>query len=132
VAKLGDERWIDKTIDATRTAFAEAIERAGKCAVELHLPDHLGAHEIEGTSVMQTPQRRCDRPWREVVVRWDGALQVCNMFNPYTYGHLDVTPFDRAWNGIFARAFRELAHGVHAHPYCHGCYYLEGVYERSR
>lgn len=130
VAKLPDPAWLERAAPTALESFGLATSSARELGVELHLPDHLGRHEVRGAAVARTPQRKCQRPWREVVVRWDGAVQVCNMFNPYVYGHLDVIPFERIWNGAFAAAFRELVHGDHAHPYCDGCYYLEDVYER--
>jgi len=131
VAKLADDAWLTRCAPVALASFHDAEERAAELGVELHLPDHLGGIAVTGPSVARTPHRRCERPWREVVVRWDGAVQVCNMFNPYVYGHLDVTTFERAWNGVFASAFRDLAHGEHAHPYCRDCYYMEDVYERT-
>jgi radical SAM protein with 4Fe4S-binding SPASM domain len=130
VAKLSSDAWIVKVKAEALASFEAAEAAALRLGVVLCLPDHLGDQVLRGASVMSTPRNSCDRPWKEVVVRWDGAVQVCNMFNPYTYGHLDIGSFEQAWRGSFASVFREMIHTDRAHPYCHNCYYMKDVHAR--
>ena len=53
------------------------------------------------------------------------------MFNPYTYGNLDLHPFERIWRGAFAQAFRRFVNTDRGHPYCRNCHYMGDVYERK-
>ena len=70
--------------------------------------------------------------WREVLVRWDTEVTVCNMFNPFSYGVLrqpgverDVpSRFRRLWHGPNARLFRSMINTDTTHPYCRDCYFL--------
>lgn len=130
VVKLRDEAWVERAGAVLTHSLGEAERRAGELGVRLTLPDHVGAVVMSGKTVAPTPMHACDRPRREVVVRWNGELTVCNMFNPYAYGHLERHGFDRCWNGSLAQAFRRMVAGPQRHPYCEGCYYVHGVYGR--
>jgi radical SAM protein with 4Fe4S-binding SPASM domain len=131
VVKLQDERWVEGARPDLLRSVDEARDLAERLGVRLTLPDHVGRIGLDGAGVLPTSARGCDRPHKEVVVRWNGDLTVCNMFNPYTYGHLERHGFDRAWNGSLAQAFRRLVDGPSKHPYCEGCYYVHGVYEQA-
>ncbi len=131
VVKLQDERWIERARPELLRSIAEARELAEALRIALTLPDHLGAQALHGRGVLPTSARGCDRPRKEVVIRWNGELTVCNMFNPYAYGHLQRHGFDKSWNGSLAQAFRRLIDGPDMHPYCEGCYYVHGVYGRE-
>ena len=131
VIKLRDEAWIDRHHASIVAAIDRARILASELGVTLTLPDHIGHHRLDGPGVLLTSARGCDRPEREVVVRWNGEITVCNMFNPYTYGHLRRHGFERAWRGSLAQAFRRLVNTANKHPYCEGCYYVHEVYERS-
>ena len=41
----------------------------------------------------------CEKPWKEVYIRYNGDLTVCNMLNPYIYGNLKNYSFESIWNG---------------------------------
>lgn len=131
VVKLRDDRWVDEV----RPTLEAAVEDARRCAaalgVRLLLPDHVGPMLFHGNGVLPTAASGCDRPHREVVIRWNGELTVCNMFNPYTYGHLVRHGFERSWNGSLAHAFRAMVNGPYKHPYCEGCHYVHGAYNRG-
>jgi radical SAM protein with 4Fe4S-binding SPASM domain len=131
VVKLRNEDWIDHHHASIVAAIDRARVRADKLDVKLTLPDHIAHHRLDGLGVLPTSARGCDRPEREVVVRWNGEITVCNMFNPYTYGHVQRHGFERAWRGSLAQAFRRLVNTDNKHPYCEGCYYVHEVYERS-
>jgi radical SAM protein with 4Fe4S-binding SPASM domain len=132
VAKLPARDWIERIEAAALVAFAEADRAATQLGVRLSLPDHLGARRIDLPAAMPSAASACDRPFKEAVIRWNGDVQVCNMFNPYAYGNLELGPFEQWWNGAFASAFRSQFRAEPGHPYCTGCYYLAGVYEKAR
>ncbi len=132
VAKLPSRDWLTRVEGPALDAFREADEAAARLGVRLSLPDHLGGRRIDLPSAMPSAASGCDRPFKEVVIRWNGDVQVCNMFNPYLYGNVTLGSFHQSWNGAFAAAFREQFKTEPGHPYCNGCYYLAGVYERSQ
>ena len=132
VAKLPVKDWLRRIESVAFEAFAEADRMAPALGVKLSLPDHLGARRVELPSAMPSAARGCDRPFKEAVIRWNGDVQVCNMFNPWVYGNLHLGSFERAWMGSFAVAFRTQFRTEPGHPYCKDCYYLAGVYERNR
>lgn len=132
VAKLPVDGWLGRVADAALEAFDEADRAASRLGVRLSLPDHLGGRTIDLPSAMPSAARGCDRPFKEAVIRWNGDVQVCNMFNPWVHGNLRLAPFERAWSGGFAHAFRTQFRVEPGHPYCKDCYYLSGVYERNR
>jgi radical SAM protein with 4Fe4S-binding SPASM domain len=129
VVKLQDESWVEASLPRIEAAVESARALADGLGIKLTLPDHVGPRVVRGSGVLLTSAAGCDRPHREVVIRWNGEITVCNMFNPYAYGHLGRHGFERAWNGSLAQAFRRLVNGPDKHPYCEGCYYVHGVYE---
>lgn len=131
VAKLPVNDWLARIEAAALEAFAEADRTASRLGVRLSLPDHLGARRVDLPSAMPSAARGCDRPFKEAVIRWNGDVQVCNMFNPWVHGNLHLGSFERAWRGGFAHAFRTQFQVEPGHPYCNDCYYLSGVYERN-
>ncbi len=132
VAKLGSDKWLDDHHAQLLAMFAAADVAAQSVGVHLYLPDHIGAHAVVLPSACSTSGTACDRPWKEVVVRWDLEVQVCNMFNPWVYGNMEAQDFKRIWRGGFAQAFRAHLPGPRPHPYCRGCYYIGGVYARKQ
>lgn len=132
VVKLQDEGWVSAVAPRIEAAIREAREVADSAGVLLTLPDHIGPIPLHGTGVLPSSAVGCDRPLHEVVIRWNGEVTVCNMFNPYTYGHLGRHGFERCWNGSIAQAFRKLVNTPKRHPYCEGCHYVHGVYARTR
>lgn len=132
VVKQNSDGWLKPQLDETLAAFQEAESRAQRHGLKLFLPDELAGHPVRLSSACRTAAAGCDRPWKEVVIRWDLDVQVCNMFNPYTYGNLALRPFEHIWQGAFARVFRQNINTKQCHPYCKGCYYLGDVYARKR
>jgi MoaA/NifB/PqqE/SkfB family radical SAM enzyme len=126
--------WMDERFDELRERFDEAGRTAAQVGVALRIPDHIGTHRLRLPTSHRSSATFCDRPWRELLVRYDTEATVCNMFNPYSYGVLsppgpprDVPHrFGRLWNGPNARLFRELINTDDSHPYCRGCYFLHG------
>ncbi len=132
VAKLPDDQWMERRADDCLQAFTDADDAATRCGVRLFLPDTFAQRAVSLPSASPTAATRCDRPWREIVIRWDLDVQVCNMFNPYTYGNLSRAPLRSIWEGAFADAFRQNFKGPACHPYCRGCAYIGDVYARKQ
>lgn len=128
VIKLDRETWLERHADAVLLAVDEARSAAAARGVRLFLPDHLGQRKVPGAASTTPATRGCDRPWREILVRYNGEIGVCNMFNPYVYGHVDRPGVAESWNGSVADAFRRLVNTSERHPYCEGCYYLKDVH----
>lgn len=132
LAKLSDDAWLERRSEEILEEFAAAEEAARRASIRLFLPDQLGQRSVTLASACQTSASGCDRPWKEVVIRWDLDVQVCNMFNPYTYGNLALRSFERIWRGAFAQAFRAHVNEITRHPYCRGCAYIGEVYARKQ
>jgi len=131
VAKLSDPSWARGLRQEIEAAFRAAQTQAEASGVRLFLPDQVAGVPLTGRGGMRTSAAGCDRPWKEVVIRWDLNVQVCNMFNPYTTGNLRLRPFPDIWEGAFAQAFRDNLNGPARHPYCEGCAYIGAVYARK-
>lgn len=131
VVKQRSDAWIQPHLEELLGVFADAEARAKRLGVRLFLPDTLAGQRVPLASTSRTAGSSCDRPWKEVVIRWNLDVQVCNMFNPYTYGNLSLRPFEHIWHGAFAQVFRENINTSRCHPYCKGCYYLKDVYVRK-
>jgi MoaA/NifB/PqqE/SkfB family radical SAM enzyme len=124
--------WMEKRFQEIRRIFSEAQSMAAAAGLIVRIPDHVGSERLRTPQVKRTSGSFCDRPWRELFIRYDGEAQVCNMFNPFSYGQL--TPpgakqgieqrFHILWSGPNARLFRRLINSEHPHPYCKECYYL--------
>ena len=124
--------WMDQRFAEIAALFAEADQLATASGLAVRIPDHVGSQRLALTQSHRSSAKFCDRPWRELLVRWDGEATVCNMFNPFSYGQL-VTParpqdlaarFARLWSGPNARLFRQCINSAHPHPYCENCYFL--------
>ena len=131
VMKGPGEAWLETHATRISQSFRRAEEAAREAGIRLFLPAQVGGFSVRSTASLATSATGCNRPWRELVVRWNLDVQVCNMFNPYTYGNLDLHPFDRIWCGAFAQAFRRFVNTDHRHPYCQNCHYMGDVYERK-
>lgn len=124
--------WMDERIDEIRALFAEVEKSAARAGIALRLPDHVGRQRVRLMQARRSSGTFCDRPWRELLVRWDTEMTVCNMFNPFSYGVLrppgfngdTQARFSRLWTGPNARLFRRLINSEQPHPYCKECYYL--------
>jgi hypothetical protein len=124
--------WMDARHEEIVASFAAADECARRRGVALRIPDHVGARPLRLARTRRSSATYCDRPWRELLVRWDTEATVCNMFHPWSYGPL-VPPgpprdvpgrFARIWNGPNAAAIRRHINRDAAHPYCRNCYFL--------
>jgi MoaA/NifB/PqqE/SkfB family radical SAM enzyme len=124
--------WMDARYEEIAGIFAAADETARRLGVVARIPDHVGSRPLRLTQTRRSSATYCDRPWRELLVRWDTEATVCNMFHPWSYGLL-VPPgpardvqrrFGRIWRGPNAAAIRRHINRDAAHPYCDNCYFL--------
>jgi len=130
VVKLRSEAWVTSGREGIRMALDAARARSIARGVRLFVPSHIGDLVVSHPDALPSSADGCDRPWREVVIRWNGDITVCNMFNPFSYGHWRRHGIEAAWNSPMAHAFRRLVNTPDRHPYCVGCHYIEGVYGR--
>jgi radical SAM protein with 4Fe4S-binding SPASM domain len=123
--KTPNRQWLTSVLNKVRSDFAAALAAAEVASIPLYLP------EIEGMAFPGGPAiaaHRCTAPWDEAVVRWNGDVQPCNMFNPYTYGNIHRHTFEEIWSNSFADVFRQKINGEDRHPYCVGCVYMPTAY----
>lgn len=132
VKEAGPAMWMEHRFEEIRASFDEAAAEAGRAGITLRVPDHIGRRRLRQRDVRRSSATFCDRPWREILVRWDAELAVCNMFNPFSYGilrppgperHL-ASRLRRLWDGPNARVFRSIVNTEEPHPYCRECYFL--------
>lgn len=124
--------WMASRFEEIRNHFADADALASSCGLVVRIPDHVGANRVRLKQSRRSSASFCDRPWSELLVRWDGEVTTCNMFNPFSYGQLKppgppqdlATRFRTLWNGPNARLFRGCINTEHPHPYCENCYFL--------
>ncbi len=132
VKEAGRATWMEDRFEEIRVLFDEASAEAAHVGLTLRIPDHIGRRRLRQREVRRSSATFCDRPWREVLVRWDGELDVCNMFNPFSYGALlppgapreVASRFQRLWDGPNAKLFRGIVNTEEPHPYCRECYFL--------
>jgi radical SAM protein with 4Fe4S-binding SPASM domain len=128
VAKLPGMSWVTSHWSAIARDVALASDMAERLGVILHIPDQVAGEPIASSRTAATAARGCRAPWQEVVIRWNGDVQVCNMFNPYTYGNVHRAPLNTIWRNQFASLFRSKLNGDDVHPYCRDCAYMASAY----
>jgi MoaA/NifB/PqqE/SkfB family radical SAM enzyme len=124
--------WALERFDELTERFTRALELGESYGLRVDVPDHINGRRTNIRHARRSSETFCDRPWRELMVRWDTELTVCNMFNPFSYGLLqrpgppqDVpTRLEKLWNGPNAGLFRSIINTEKRHPYCEDCYYL--------
>lgn len=129
VVKLENNNWITERIELIKAVFKQAIEIAEKENIALLLPNEIEKQDLQIEKALKTSSCQCNMPWEEAVIRWNGDVQVCNMFNPYTYGNIYVNDFNTIWNNAFANLFRKFINTPTRHSYCEGCVYIKDAYE---
>jgi radical SAM protein with 4Fe4S-binding SPASM domain len=127
VAKSPTDHWLTANMAAVEADVEAARQSADRNGVAVFIPAELGGTVIKGGETVAGSG--CSAPWQEVVVRWNGDVQVCNMFNPYTYGNIHRRPFPEIWRSAFAEVFRSKVNSHERHPYCVGCVYMPGAYD---
>jgi len=124
--------WMNARFEEIAAAFAEADVTARRRGIAVRIPDHVGVKPLRLLQTHRSSATYCDRPWRELLVRWDAEATICNMFHPWSYGLLkppgpprDLKErFSRLWNGPNAAAIRRHVNRSAPHPYCRNCYFL--------
>jgi radical SAM protein with 4Fe4S-binding SPASM domain len=128
VVKDNQSEWSKLRISEIETEFVLANEFAKQNSTNLFLPSQIFGNKIFAENTYQTNHDGCKMPWKEVVVRWNGDIQVCNMFNPFIYGNIHLNTFNEIWNNLFANLFRKMINTDKKHPYCTNCVYFEEAY----
>lgn len=123
--KTPNRQWPANVQDKVQSDFAAALAAAEAAPISLYLPE-IKSNAFAGGPAIAA--HRCIAPWDEAVVRWNGDVQACNMFNPYTYGNLHRHSFEEIWRNSFADVFRQKINGEDRHPYCLGCVYMPAAY----
>lgn len=128
VVKGGSQRWLESDLEEIikQIEIASTIAREGEIAI--FLPDQIHGREIEG-EVQVTSGTHCSAPETEAVIRWNGDVQVCNMFNPYTLGNVFDHGLRHAWESAFAQVFLRKLNTTKCHPYCKKCAYMPKAYD---
>ncbi len=121
--------WVTRFYSSIVAEIEIARRIAQDVGVHLRFPNHIAGHQIDVSGAASTSSTHCTAPWDEVLIRWNGDVQVCNMFNPYTYGNIFLTSFEEIWSGYFATLFRDKINTKNRHPYCVGCVYFQEAYE---
>jgi len=116
--------WIDNNFDKIQNLFRKSYEYAKERGINLKLPDHLGNNLIDPDISTISSNFYCENPWEEVYIRYNGDLTVCNMLNPYIYGNCINYSFEKIWNGLNAKMFRNFINTKYRQYYCQECYYL--------
>jgi radical SAM protein with 4Fe4S-binding SPASM domain len=129
VAKTRTSHWITENRDRITADIAKAAKAASDASVAIFTPDQIAGTKVTEGSRTHTSASDCVAAWEETVIRWNGDVQVCNMFNPYTYGNIHRHSFETIWHNAFADVFREKLNRKDCHPYCRGCAYMPSAYE---
>lgn len=129
VVKQPNDRLKDDA-DVIRKAFSESAILASKYHISLMLPDQVNGIQIHAGCTLTTSSHGCMMPREEAVLRWNGDVQACNMFNPYIYGNIKLATFQDIWNNAFAQTFRKNLNEDTKHPYCRDCVYMRDAYAK--
>ena len=68
--------------------------------------------------------KKCAKPFREISVRWNGAISICcnDWRGEYKCGNISKEPIDSIWNGkAFSIARKFLYNGMRDFSPCYGC-----------
>jgi MoaA/NifB/PqqE/SkfB family radical SAM enzyme len=132
VKEPDDSPWMDDKFEQIASLFSRAQERARECGIEIRVPDHIGRKPFNLASARPTSSKGCDRPRKELLVRYDLEVQPCNMFHPWSYGLLKLgdwemdleARFHCVWAGASAATYRGHVNKRPRHPYCGNCYWM--------
>ncbi len=127
--KKAGVHWVFSRIQQIREATSEAIATAQTSDVRLLAPSHLNGQPLDVQGLLTAAHVKCEAPWTEALVRYNGDIQSCNMFNPYTYGNIHLSHFQQIWTNRFAQVFRANLNSPSKHPYCRGCVYTADSYD---
>jgi radical SAM protein with 4Fe4S-binding SPASM domain len=131
VVKLENSYWTADQLSEITNDFNAAQRLASMMGIQLSVPDEINGYPLGVDGALRTCSQDCFMPWQEVVIRWNGDVQVCNMFNPYIYGNIFLNSFYNIWNNRFANLFRDRIKSPDKHPYCRGCVYFDDTLKRA-
>jgi radical SAM protein with 4Fe4S-binding SPASM domain len=129
VVKLENNTFLSSKFEQIKIEFKKALKISEQENISLMLPSHIDNKDVEIDKSLKTSSEYCNMPWEETVIRWNGDVQICNMFNPYTTGNIFLNEFKDIWNNAFSNLFREQINTECKHPYCDGCVYIKNAYE---
>jgi radical SAM protein with 4Fe4S-binding SPASM domain len=126
VVKINDKNsdWMTSQYEIIIKEFQKAYKLSKSYGIMLKLPDHLGKNPVNEGISNKSCKFNCKNPWKEIYIRYNGDLTVCNMLNPYIYGNCQNYSFIEIWNGLNAELFRSFVNTKYKHYYCKDCYYL--------
>jgi radical SAM protein with 4Fe4S-binding SPASM domain len=127
--KDNSSEWGSERLNEIQNEFILANKFASQLGINLFLPSQIFGKKISVENSYITKHEGCKMPWKEVVIRWNGDVQVCNMFNPFVYGNIHLNSFNEIWNNLFANLFRKMIDTEKKHPYCINCVYFEEAYK---
>jgi len=127
--KDNDCEWGNSRIKEITQEFITANNAAKKNKINLFIPSQVFGNNLDLENSYSTNNENCRIPWKEVVIRWNGDVQVCNMFNPFVYGNIYLNSFNDIWNNLFANLFRKMSNTDKKHPYCINCVYFDDAYK---
>ena len=124
--------WMDRRFEEIASLFSQAQQRASAAGVQVRIPDHIGNTPLALAGTRRTSAHGCDRPWKELLIRYDLEAQPCNMFHPWSYGLLQLgdwqldmqSRFRSVWSGRSANTYRAHVNRQPRHPYCANCYWM--------
>ena len=104
VIKGPKTQWIDASLPVVTQELARALQIAEEQRLTVYIPDQICGQKT-GASTHRTSSTYCTAPATEAVVRWNGDVQICNMFNPYTVGNIYRGGLQQAWQSVFSTLF---------------------------
>lgn len=128
VMKGGSLRWIDSDFPEISSQISLGSQLGREGEVSVLVPDQINGRKIGG-EVQITSGTFCSAPNTEAVIRWNGDVQVCNMFNPYILGNVFGLGFNHAWESVFSEVFLKKLNTSSCHPYCKNCAYMPKAYD---
>lgn len=132
VVKLDNNTFLSTKFKQIKIEFKKALKISEQEKISLMLPSHIDNRDVEIDKSLKTSSEHCNMPWEETVIRWNGDVQICNMFNPYTTGNIFINEFKDIWNNAFSNLFRKQINTECKHPYCDGCVYIKNAYEHRK
>ncbi|MCP4143613.1 MAG: radical SAM protein [Chloroflexi bacterium] len=127
VIKKGANEWIKDSKGEISYEINKACEISKRHRIKLFVPSQISGTALAGCS-SSTAGSHCLAPTHETVIRWNGDVQVCNMFNPYVLGSALDDNFMNSWNSAFAELFLRRLNSNAKHPYCINCVYMPQAY----
>jgi len=127
VVKGGGTRWVDSEFSNISDQIHMAFEIAKRSTLRVFVPDQICGKRVEGATSASSGTH-CSAPNDEALVRWNGDMQVCNMFNPFLIGNAFDGNFEKSRQSAFSELFSKKLNSSEGHPYCKDCVYMAEAY----